>query len=238
MPAKKSLLNRTQSRSEATHPFDDATLRTVSNRWTPRLAAQGWTPISSLFLQHYHQLNIRPVEALFIIHLMSFKWNKKAPFPRFGVLAKQMGVTAAAVRSYARSLERKGFLKRQARFGSASRFLLQPLFDALHAVLDSTKSETNLASQQYTSSHDGAASTFKSSDPASHILRALALLGDGVHSAKTVAAKADEPLVKVRHLLRGLNQLGYVSILDPGMSTERYYLNEDRVPELIETNVI
>jgi len=123
----------------------DPTLRTIGNRWTPRLAADGWTPISNLFLKNYPRLGIRPVEALFIVHLMSFKWNNKAPFPRYTLLAENMGVTPTAVRSYARSLERKGLLVRRARIGSSSRFLLQPLFDKLHTLLDSRHSSSTIA---------------------------------------------------------------------------------------------
>src|SRR5437764_5158059 len=109
-------------------------VRSVALRWTPEIAEVGWTPISNLFLNNYHQLDIRPVEALFIIHLMSFKWDKRSPFPRIKTLAEQMGVTPSAVRSYARSLEQKGLLKRKARVGSANIFVLEPLFDVLNTL--------------------------------------------------------------------------------------------------------
>jgi hypothetical protein len=110
--------------------------RKIDQRWTKLLAAR-FTPVSDVFLENYSKLKpaIKPVEAMFIIHLLSFKWDRNDPFPSFGKVAGYMGISAAAVRAYARSLENKGYLKRRAVLGRTSRFDLKPLFAALEAHL-------------------------------------------------------------------------------------------------------
>lgn len=113
----------------------DAVSRQVADRWTPRLADAGWTPISDVFLANYHRLKISHSEAMVIIHLMSFKWDQSAPFPSVGTIARRMGISPPAVRSHFRSLGKKGLLTRE-KTGSTNRFHLNALFQALEVLLD------------------------------------------------------------------------------------------------------
>ena len=78
---------------------------------------------------------------MLIIHLMRHKWDSKMPFPGSKLLAKRMGISATAVRGHARSLERKGYLKRIKRTGTTNKFDLSPLFRALEAYLDTVEAE-------------------------------------------------------------------------------------------------
>jgi hypothetical protein len=107
--------------------------RVVAARWTPALTKGGWTPVSDFFLDNYRKLDqpLTSNEALLVIHLMRHKWDDAAPFPAFKTLAKRMGVTATSARNHARSLEKKGYLKREKRVGTTNRFDLTPLFRAL-----------------------------------------------------------------------------------------------------------
>ena len=73
---------------------------------------------------------------MLVIHLMRHKFDNEAPYPGFTSLAKKMGVTPTAVRGYARSLEKKGYLKREARTSKTNLFRLEPLFVALEKLLD------------------------------------------------------------------------------------------------------
>lgn len=107
--------------------------RGVQHRWTPGIAAEGFTPMATLFLENYAQLGITSIEAMLITHLMSFKWDAKEPYPSFATLAKLMGITPTAVRNHARKLEKKGFLRRQRRFSQSNKFDLLPLFRALES---------------------------------------------------------------------------------------------------------
>jgi DNA-binding MarR family transcriptional regulator len=47
---------------------------------------------------------------------------------------KKMGVSSTAVRNHARSLEAKGYLRREMQVGSTNRFDLSPLFKALERL--------------------------------------------------------------------------------------------------------
>jgi len=111
--------------------------RKMADRWTEKLAAKGFTPIASYFLDNYHRLNVTTPEAMLIIHLMSYKWDEKNPRPGFTKLAAKMGVTPTAVRNHARSLEkRKKLLERIMRVGRPNAFNLTPLFNALEKLMD------------------------------------------------------------------------------------------------------
>jgi DNA-binding transcriptional regulator YhcF (GntR family) len=117
-------------------PHDSKLPRDVAARWTPTIAKLGWTPISIFFLDNYHRLvpPIKYSEAMFVIHLMRYKWDDNAPFPSFGTLAEKMNVSPEAVRSYARSLQKKGYLYRENQIGLTNRFHLDKLFTALEVL--------------------------------------------------------------------------------------------------------
>ena len=120
---------------KAARPKAKADGRQVADRWTGMLATGGWTPVPDHFLANYHRLNITPTEAMVIVHLVSFKWSDAAPFPSLRTIATRMGLTPPSVRTHVRKLEKRGFLKRQYRTGSTSRFHLRGLFDQLEALV-------------------------------------------------------------------------------------------------------
>jgi hypothetical protein len=66
----------------------DVEQRDVAARWTPHLASGGFTPIVDFFLDHYRELGITNLEAMFLVHLIRFKWTSQMPFPGFKRLAK------------------------------------------------------------------------------------------------------------------------------------------------------
>src|SRR5882724_1972414 len=109
--------------------------RRVSARWKyPELFIKGYLVIPSLFFHAYAHLKPHPLttgEALFVMHLMEFKWDERAPFPSYKTLAKRMGVSDKMVRRHAQSLEAKKYLRRVSRVGATNEFDLTPLFDAL-----------------------------------------------------------------------------------------------------------
>ena len=115
----------------------DAKDRKVEKRWTKKLADAGWSPISDFFLGQYTRLNppMTSVEAMFVIHLMSHKWDEDKPHPGFKRIARRMGVTDASTRGYARSLEKKGYLARVFRESRTNLFDLSPLFIRLEERL-------------------------------------------------------------------------------------------------------
>ena len=106
----------------------------IARRWTKELVKDGFTPVVDIFLDHYSELGVTTTEAMFIIHLMKYKWNERHPYPSFGVIAAKMGISDTAVRNHARSLEKKGILYRHQRLGETNEFDLTPLFFKLEQI--------------------------------------------------------------------------------------------------------
>lgn len=143
--AKKRATKRSTStkkrRARATEPAEPATdsprqKYPLEEQWSPALVTDGHTRIANSFLRRYSQLQfpLTTSEAMFVVHLMSFKWGAAKPYPSLKTIAKRMGVTDTAVRKTARKLEQKGYLHRTMRTGETNEFELKPLFRALEAI--------------------------------------------------------------------------------------------------------
>ena len=115
--------------------------RSYAARWQhPELLATGYLVVPSVFMRQYSRLkpySLTHGEALFVLHLMEFKWDQDAPFPSYGTLSRRMGVSTKMVRRYALALEQKGYVRRVIRKGNTNRFDLEPLFDKLLKVVES-----------------------------------------------------------------------------------------------------
>lgn len=109
--------------------------RSVGKRWKHEaLFDQGYVSVPTVFLRLYAELKPFPLtlsEAMFVLHLMQYKWDEQAPFPSYRKIARQMGISDKQARRYAQSLEIKKYLKRYERIGMTNMFDLSPLFDAL-----------------------------------------------------------------------------------------------------------
>jgi Helix-turn-helix domain len=108
-----------------------------AKRWTPELLKEGHVQISTFFLENYHCLkpyDLTHGEAMFVIHLMKFKWGEDAPYPAYKTVAQQMGVSTKTARRLAASLQQKKYLHREVRRGATNRFHLQKLMAALVAL--------------------------------------------------------------------------------------------------------
>lgn len=120
-------------------PLTDGTSkpkRSFVQRWKHEaLFKRGFVVVPTLFLQHYADLKpeITPGEAMFILHLMEFKWDADHPYPGYKTLARRMGRSEKAVQGHAQNLEIKGYLRRQLRRAETNKFDLTRLFDALLA---------------------------------------------------------------------------------------------------------
>lgn len=107
-----------------------------AKQWSPELRKSGFTQVSNLFLESYSRMTpeITHSEAIFIIHLMQFKWTERSPFPSYRRLADRMGVTEISIKRYARAMEKKGYLQRAKRTGRTNVFHLTGLIDQLNAI--------------------------------------------------------------------------------------------------------
>jgi hypothetical protein len=110
----------------------------VEQRWSAALKAEGHTPVANYFLGCYSRLkpySLTTGEAMFVVHLMHYKWGADAPFPSYATLAKRMGVSVKSVRRFAASLQQKNYLRREMRIGSTNLFHLGGLIQALETQL-------------------------------------------------------------------------------------------------------
>lgn len=110
--------------------------RSAVERWGQMrdLFIEGFIVVPNRFFKRYATLRPEPLtsgEALFVLHLMTFKWEAAAPYPSYGTLAKRMGITDKMARRYAQRLEQKRYLVRIFRKRAPNRFDLTPLFRAL-----------------------------------------------------------------------------------------------------------
>ena len=126
------------SSSEATSDPKGAGRFSIAKAWSPTLARTRHVAIVRGFLHEYSTLKPHPLtsgEALFVIHLMDFKWGEEAPWPSYRTLARRMGVSVKMVRRHGQSLATKGYLFREVRRADTNRFHLNGLFRALEKQL-------------------------------------------------------------------------------------------------------
>ena len=107
----------------------------IEERWSPAVASKGFSAVPTVFLNSYAQLGITPTEAMLIIHLMSYKWDNRRPFPSVAKLCAKLGLSDGQVRSILRRLEKeKKFVTRIHRIGRSNEFDFTPLIHALEQL--------------------------------------------------------------------------------------------------------
>jgi len=108
--------------------------RDIVSRWggDQTIIGKGFVAVPVQFLLASASMTpyrLTPMEQLFVIEVMAFKWDTKAPFPGYKKVAARMGISEAYARKLARSLEGKGFLRRVRRVGQTNEFDFTPLFE-------------------------------------------------------------------------------------------------------------
>lgn len=121
--------------------------RSLGQRWTPLIAAKGFAPIPSVFLEHYSRLQITISEAMLLVHLHQFKWTKDAPFPSVARLARLMGCSPRNIRKLCSSLESVGLIKRVEREGMSNQFDLSGLYAKLEDIINNIARATESEGQ-------------------------------------------------------------------------------------------
>lgn len=106
----------------------------VSGRWTEYLARTGHVPVVNAFLDYYKDLDIKDTEAMFLIHLMSYKWDEQHPFPTYAKIAEVMHLKEDSLRRMTLRLQNAGLIRRDKADGRKV-FDLTPLFDRLTEVV-------------------------------------------------------------------------------------------------------
>jgi len=115
------------------------------------LADTRFTELANGFLDYYSELRskdgrrLNSSDAMFLVHLLRFKWDQYDPHPSYLTVATAMGIQVPAVRKIAKKLESMELIKRIPRrekgrdgkdgqwLGNA--FALNGLRDALEAAI-------------------------------------------------------------------------------------------------------
>lgn len=109
--------------------------RTARARWGnhDELFSDGFMVVPNKFFRAYATLRpqLTHGEVLFVLQLMTFKWDEAAPYPSYKTLSNLMGVNEKTVQRYAQSLCRKKYLFRLFQPKGPNRFDLTKLLAAL-----------------------------------------------------------------------------------------------------------
>jgi hypothetical protein len=81
---------------------------TLELRFGNAILEAGFTAVPNLFLQHYQYLRLSDSQAMWIIHLLRYKWTAGAPFPRQGNIP--MACAEKTRRRHASYLRSQGLL--------------------------------------------------------------------------------------------------------------------------------
>lgn len=124
----------------------EVTARDVVSRWGGynSVFTDGFLAVPLVLLKNLPSVGeygVTPAEAVFILQLMTFKWDTRSPYPSYARLSQQMGISETYARKLARSLEEKGLLNREERKGTTNRFDLRPLFRELKELGDTVDSQ-------------------------------------------------------------------------------------------------
>lgn len=133
----------------------------VVDRWggDERVLARGFIPVPRLFLRWGASLSpkpLTPAETVFIITLIGVKWSARHPRLSYDSIAEHTGLSAEYCRKIAKTLDRRGLIKRSRRQGDANHFDLTEVFRQLSdfAVTSMGQSSTSLQSSSGAGSPD------------------------------------------------------------------------------------
>jgi len=137
-------------------PAESREARDLATRWgggghlRQSIKEDGFLGVPTVYLKNISSLSeygITPTEALFILHIMSFKWGKDMPYPSYQRLADRMGQSVVYARKLAKSIESKGLMKRIVKKGTTNKFDLSPMFKMLdERSKEATESKNRRAS--------------------------------------------------------------------------------------------
>jgi hypothetical protein len=145
------------ARTITLQPHTNAQTDLFPNKWTAAerwggqdgIFSVGFLVVPMKFLSHYAALGLSCNEAMFVLQLMTFKWNARSPYPTYATLAQRMGVSEKMARRYAKSLEKKGLLRRLFQRRAANRFDLSTLFQAVARTPDSRKARRDFSGELF-----------------------------------------------------------------------------------------
>ena len=97
-------------------------LRRNEKKWTRLLMNAGWLTVPEVLLQCQRELELDAVDVNILFHLASYWWYaNNLPHPSKRTIAARMSVDPSTVRRHIAKMEKKGLIKRNARYGTDKR---------------------------------------------------------------------------------------------------------------------
>lgn len=136
-------------------------------KWSPAIAAHGFTALPNLLLKNYKALGITTPELRIIIAIELHRWDDKQPWPSIGTLASIAGITSRRARVLVTSLHDKALVIRSERDNDTNTYSFEKLIFKLDQLATSSLppgrkeppswEETRLERRLKTSSEEDAA---------------------------------------------------------------------------------
>lgn len=106
--------------------------------------ANGYLAVPNVLLYNLHKLDISSTEAVVLLFLLSYWWDKAEVFPATANIAKRLGVTKRTVDRSLKTLSEKELIinkgKKDNGYGATVRhFDLSPVRDRLHDIVNDNR---------------------------------------------------------------------------------------------------
>jgi hypothetical protein len=107
-------------------------------KWSPAIAAHGFTSIPNLLLRQYESLGITAPELRMIIVIEMHRWDDREPHPSVATLAKLIRTSPRRAREIITSLHTKGLILRTVRDYKTSTYNYDRLIHKLDQLATSS----------------------------------------------------------------------------------------------------
>jgi DNA-binding MarR family transcriptional regulator len=97
-------------------------LRRNEKKWTRPLMNAGWLTVPEVLLRYQRELGLDAVDVNILFHLASYWWYaNNLPHPSKRTIAERMSIDPSTVRRHIAKMEKRGIIKRNARYGADKR---------------------------------------------------------------------------------------------------------------------
>jgi DNA-binding MarR family transcriptional regulator len=97
-------------------------LRRNEKKWTRPLMNAGWLTVPDVLLRYQRELGLDAVDVNILFHLARYWWYvNNLPHPSKRTIAERMSVDPSTVRRHIAKMEKRGLIKRNARYGADKR---------------------------------------------------------------------------------------------------------------------
>lgn len=114
--------------------------RSFDARYGILIRRDGIATVPAALFRYQAALGLSVPECWFLCVVLSYRWNKDAPYPSLGMIAERAGVTERVLHKYLASLKERGLVNVVARFAESgfqlsSAYELDPLFERLEELI-------------------------------------------------------------------------------------------------------